>query len=418
MPPRRRAILTVAATLAAGIAGLAMVTAAQPAQAGEVGLVTTADGRTLEGQITDNGQTITVTVRGVSTTIDKTNVASVDYATFADRFRDRLALLGDGDIKGRLDLAREALDRKEYDLSFSAIDSALSIDPLDREGRRLSLYVQRQMTLDQASTRAADPADADAMAATEIADEPPTPGQTRLSPEQINRLRQIELQPGDRVRVRFLNNVRKRFVDTQAGVDIRAFIRRTDTDQALQIIRNGTRDMLPDVQIITDPSAIHLFGRHIHVPVLQGCATSACHGGDNAGNFKLLNTRLNTQVMLTNYFLITSYRQPADPDAGEERSPFGGGAIDMVERTKGERSLLYQYALPRRLAATKHPPVRGWDGMLRNVNDRFARDLVGWMNVDLASVRPDYDEIDFALVPRKKAETTTDATEPTTEPTR
>ena len=403
-----------------GLAGISLVAAAAPGSAAaQQGVVTTRDGRQLEGEIRDVGSAVTITHRGVTSQISKDDVASVDYATFAQRIQDRLAAALDGDVAARIEIAGDALGRKEYTLALQATDAALAIDPLDRDARRMANTIAQQMQLDRATTRRSElSADPSASSA-----EPPVGRRRTLDAAQINRLRQLELRPGDRVRIRFNNNVRRRFADSQAGLDIRAFIRREETEQALEILALGTRDMVDDVQVLSDPLAIETFGRRIHTAVLQGCATAGCHGGESAGDFRLITGRQNAETMLTNFYLLNTYvREVArvdDPNAARDaRSPFAASAVYAVERGRATSSLLYQYALPRKLATTRHPAVRGWDGVVRSVNDRLARDLVQWMDGDLAAVRPDYEDISFTLPARRAQNDSADdaASEPTTQP--
>ena len=124
-----------------------------------------------------------------------------------DGFEAALAALDVNDAAGRVTLAREAFDRKEYALSLKALDAAVVIDPLNRDARQLQNSINAQMQLDSQSRR--DPTARPVESATT---EPAAPPRLLrgLNPEQINRVRQLELRREDRVRIQFRNNVRKR----------------------------------------------------------------------------------------------------------------------------------------------------------------------------------------------------------------
>ena len=367
----------------------------------DVGVVTTTDGTTYEGEITQKDGSTIVVRHGVRTTIADEEVAGIDYAPYVERFRTRLAGLPEDDVDGRVTLAREAFDRGEYALAADAAESALEINPLHREARQLSSLIAQQRAL--STSRPAD--------ATPAAGGGSRQREHGLDADQINRLRQLELKPGDRARISFRDNVRKRFIESIPGASYQSFAARTDVDQALLILRDGTPEMVSDVVIMNDPDGIATFQRRLHGAIISGCATSACHGGDRAGDFRLIGQTPDPATAITNFYLLNKYHRDAPLQPNQF---FGGRGVDMIDRANGRQSLLYQYSLPRNLAETKHPLVRGWDGIARNDNDRFMRELVTWMEHGLTRIRA-ADDFDFSLGATAAAETST--TTPSTLPT-
>src|SRR5690606_11656804 len=84
-----------------------------------------------------------------------------------------------------------------------------------------------------------------------------------LDDEQINRIRQTELQPADavrernRVRVSFRNNAINRFVDTQQGLSFRAFNRQDDVVKAIHILESNVDPSIKqDVVITSEPVSL------------------------------------------------------------------------------------------------------------------------------------------------------------------
>lgn len=402
------------------------------------GTLVTVDGQRLDGDITETRENVTIVRHGVKTVLPRDHVAQIDYASYATRFDAALAALKEDDVAGRITLAREAFDKREYALAQRAVDQALEINPLNREAHEMNRVIGNQLMLEAAkkkpSTRPTT------RATTTAADTDPSSTPKRklrgLSPEQINVVRQMELKSGDQVRVQFRNNARKAFVDSQPGLSFREFNTLTDTGQALAILDKGSDEVKRDVVILSDPSTIQTFGRRLHTAVVQGCATSQCHGGNAAGNFKLLTGTPDASTLVTNFYLLMTYER-ADANVGV--SPFARSVVGMIDRTNADNSLLFQYALPRAKARHKHPEVRNWDGMFVGPTDRIAVDLLRWIGTELAPVEPDYG-FSFSLLPSTKpadsvpaestssAETTgevqadaetasTDAENATTEPT-
>src|SRR3954471_22356898 len=97
------------------------------------GVIRTVDGQTYDGEIDDkkDPEALIVTVRGITTRIERARVASVQYPTAGaqQNFSDRLAHLPAKDVRGRLALAREAFNAHDYPTARAAVDQAIAIDP-------------------------------------------------------------------------------------------------------------------------------------------------------------------------------------------------------------------------------------------------------------------------------------------------
>lgn len=385
-------------------AGIIVLSAATFLLAGRQGSVVTSDGQRIEGEITETRETVTVIRNGVTSVLPKDQVAEIDYSTFAERFERTLDGLAKDDVDGRLKLAREAFDQREYELAQRAVDAAMEINPVSRPARDMSRAIANQLTL-EATQRNPPPTPA---TRPDSSDEPPaTRRRTRgLSADQINIVRQKELQAGDNVRIQFRNNVKKVYVDSQPGLTFREFNTLNDVAQGLQMIEHGSDDVRRDVVILNDPRSIRVFGQRIHTSILQGCATSQCHGGEGAGAFQLMTVRADPTMLITNFYLLNQFHRLSD----SSDAIFAPRQESMVERSKARESLLYQYSLPRAKAKFKHPEVRNWDGLFMNETDRLAADLEKWMDHELIPVKPDYG-FTFSLAP-----TTSPTTQPPEEP--
>src|SRR2546429_567733 len=94
--------------------------------AGKPGIVKTRDGRTLEGDVDEKADGVTVTLRGIPTTITRENVDSVQYTGSIDeQYKERLEKLPKNPTAAdHLALARWCFDLKAYELARKEVDAA------------------------------------------------------------------------------------------------------------------------------------------------------------------------------------------------------------------------------------------------------------------------------------------------------
>jgi predicted CxxxxCH...CXXCH cytochrome family protein len=390
------------------------------------GSITTRDGRTIVGDITDAGdaQTLNITVHGVTASVDRANVTSIVYADdFVKEFNTRLAALDPKDVAGRLALARWALDNQQYDLARQAATAAQGIDPASVDARTLLDEVQDQQVLNAKAGGTPKPTGTPAATGTPAGGSPagtgtpatPTPAPAPTGPvdarfltaDDINSIRQLELRSDEtNVRIIFANDVRRRFL---AGSTMKAaeFDSLTPTGQALAIIKSGDPHLTKDVRIDSDPAAMVEYRTRIQPKLLAGCAASNCHGGPKAGDFYLYTPAETTPAWYTNYYILTQAKAQVN-----SATAFGSGPVTMplLDSTHPGSSLLIQFALPMTVAGTPHPKVDGFKPALGGAQDAQYQQIVHWMSFSLNSFQPDYG-IKFTVPTGKTA-----STQPTTRP--
>jgi tetratricopeptide (TPR) repeat protein len=351
------------------------------------GVVVTKDGRKFEGEITEKNDQVIVNIRGVDMTLAREDITSIIYPeAFNKEFEDRLAKLDKNDVAGRIALARWAFDRRQYGKAREALDSAIALDPNNREAADLQQVITSQMRLE--SNKA--PADARTLPTP-----PPNPtGAERrfLSAADINLMRQKELQSTDKVNVRFENNVEKRFMKYR-NLQFNDFNALKPVDKALKILDEGDETMKADVKILGDPASIFEYRTTIQPIVLNGCATSNCHGGPKGADFILYNPADNDQAVYTNLYILLRYKMKTNEPAS---GVFGSSQRKMVDRGQGARSILVQYGLPVDVAELDHPIVAGYDGVFRTMQDLRMKQVADWMDHSLKQPDPDYGDIKFA----------------------
>jgi hypothetical protein len=384
---------------------------------GRPGVLVTRQGQTLNGDIKEQDQTYVVTIRGIDTIVQRRDVVSVEFHEDVEKqFQEKLARLGPKDVKGRIELARWAFDRDQYDLARKALEAARAIEPNNADATRMLETVQSQIRLERAAqTR---PAGAAPRApSTSPSTQPTGPATTSrhlLTADDINIIRQLEINPKQdtQLRVTFNNDVRKRFI-TEENLNPASFASLRPQEQALRILDYGTPQMRRDVQIMSDPAAMLEYRRVIQPLVLQNCATSNCHGGTagGAGGLFLFSPADNDAMTYTNFYILQSYRQPGEQTGGV----FGGADLRMIDRASPRQSLLVHYALPPTIAEFDHPDVRGYRPALRNRDDPNYARLLDWITFALVPTREASDYgIDYQ--PPGRTAATRPATAPATQP--
>lgn len=330
------------------------------------GVVRTTDGKTLEGDIVERDGKVQVTANGIVTRLDVEDVASIEYGSPEERLRKQHDAVAEGEYEARLAIARQAMNRDLLDLAEEIASGVRGDEPGNARAGQLLDQIARRRQIKQASgtgVRRDLPEQGGPGAATRAL----RPGDIGLlSDEQVNLIRQTELQPADatrernRVRVNFRDGVINRFVENQPGLDFRTFDRQEDVVKALYILEsNADRAVKDDVVITSEPTSLLSYLREVEPIILNGCATSGCHGSAGQGDFMLYPTARNTATSYTNYYYVNTYSKPIhDGTSGA----FGEGPVarKLVDRINVDQSLLLNYMLPPDLALYAHPRVKGF----------------------------------------------------------
>ena len=391
------------------------------------GKVTTLQGQTFEGDVTEkpdtgevvivqpNGQRVTLNARNVRVQYDPNAPATTPGAgapaagSVQDQFQKRMAVLAPRDAQGRIQLARWAFERNEFDLAKQAVNDAMQIDPRNQEARSLLVTIEAQQKLQtraqaggqgqpqgQGGNRPAAPGAAAAGGQGQPQPQPQEPGQGQgqaaaggmpplLNPDQVNIIRQAEWGRNDRnVRVRLQNDVKRRYLQRSRDVRPADFNNLNGVEQGWQIVKNGTDDMVNDVRLTNDPLALHEYRTIVQRAILPTCAAAACHGGGGSGGrFQLYPRADHESEAFANFLRLSTYTW----SAGEGKNV---RKYAMIDRDRPADSLLIQFALPQNLADTPHPDVPGFKPVFRTLKDPRYDQFLRWISNDLAPLQKDY----------------------------
>jgi hypothetical protein len=395
------------------VLGLMLCVLTASAALAKQGVVKTKNGQTYEGDVEEKSDgSVVVTIKGIQTKMARSDVSSVSYPEDYDKqLADKRAKLDKADVKGRIALARDAFNNKRYTECRDILEEALVIDPNNTEANDLRETAMAQIRLERAKQQNPPPATEPRLSATTSTTGPAESGDKRfLKPADINTIRQYELQESETdVPIRFERDVKRRYATKLSNRPIEQFMSLTAMQQAADILKNGPPEMRNDVKIMRDPQAMMIYRRTIQPYLLPNCATSQCHGGNNAGHLVLISPADSDQATYTNFFNLQAYKRKASGGAGV----FAQGEMRLIDRTQPGKSLILQYSIPQNLAEFDHPDVQGYKPALRGPDDIKYRQILSWIH---DSLNPSLDQPNYGINFPVPGATTHPATAPTTQP--
>lgn len=218
-----------------------------------------------------------------------------------------------------------------------------------------------------------------------------------LAPEQIALMRVYEVNLADNPRVEVPREVIQAIIDryadnplipaTREGRD--QLFRQSGPEILRLLFRLRARDLYPMVRVLDQPVGVRRFRDEVfRAWVAQGCATSDCHGGSEAGRLILPSLRPGSDATVsTALYILQQYRTNQNEPLLNFDSP--------------ERSVLLEMALPRDESRRPHPPVlrpAPGGGPARDVfrspfnsrDDRRVAAAVEWLK-SMYQPRPEYE---------------------------
>ncbi|MDX2132279.1 MAG: hypothetical protein SFY69_09525 [Planctomycetota bacterium] len=362
------------------------------------------DGRRLTGLIVEHSPTrVVLAINGIATPFDGTSVASVvPLPSVEERYLQLRATIDDEDIDGLLRLAEWLRARGRLDLALWEIDGVLRIEPANQNAKDLRTLVVEQQKIRDARRSPDEPA-SEQIGPGE-ADRPAFP---LLTPAQINLVRLYEVDLKNPPKLLIPKPVVRRFLDRYAGRDVEGlgtvpvspegrevFLRQKAADVLAWMFALRAREFYPEVQVLENPASLRVFRDDVHRTWLMNtCATTRCHGGEDAGRLWLFNQRHGSDASaLTNLLILSRFRTRDN--------------LGLIDFEQPERSPLLDFGLPREQALFKHPDVAGLDrgrwrpAFVGRDDDRYLR-AVQWIRM-MYRPRSDY-PVDYTP-PRPRAE--------------
>ncbi|TVQ60530.1 MAG: tetratricopeptide repeat protein [Phycisphaerales bacterium] len=333
--------------------------------------------------ISQDDTTIVLRVGAVDVRVPREDVEHLNVQRPArERYRELRSLIDDADSERLLQLAEWLRERGLYDEAMEEIAHVLSIEPDNPEALRLRLLINRLIALRERT------ANDDAREPRERAVPRRAPVETDfplLSEEQINLIKVYELDLSNPPRIIIPRATVERFLERYSEHPLvpttregrTAFHRKPAAEILDVMFRVRARDLYADIRVIGNPASIDRFRDAVSRGWLAtACASTACHGGDAAGSFRLYARRPHSdEGVYTNFLIIDRHRMSGD--------------VPLINYEQPALSPLLQMGLPRDDSAYPHPNVRGWRPAFRNAQDRRFRQTVDWIE-SLYKPRPEH----------------------------
>ena len=374
------------------LGGLCAVALAS-ASASHGGIVETRDGRTIEGDITEQGDQIIIDRHGMRFSLDRSEVRSISNSnSIQDEYKRRHDRLTGGDVRGRIELARWLLEKKQYDLARQVLSEARQFSLRNPDVIAMQQVVDRQQDLDDLQTRKRGPVQVATLdnaglppataPASRPTSRPADDGPIRpLADDEINIVRQNEWNSGENMRATFKNNVRRTYAAAM-NLNLPDFNRMTPAAQAWEILKNGTPEMKSSVILLQDPVAIAQY-KVLERSVVSGCAV--CHTvGKNNTKFSLIWPVNGNPSTYANFLILSKYS-----------AKVGDREYHMIDRTNPTDSLLLDFATsPAGVlrGMPSHPPLDGKYRGISPAEPRYKR-LQDWLTQSVNPQTPDYSMI-------------------------
>ncbi|MFQ5411128.1 MAG: hypothetical protein ACE5EC_02485 [Phycisphaerae bacterium] len=229
-----------------------------------------------------------------------------------------------------------------------------------------------------------DPGDSEPAEEPDAHETAPAPPLRKLTVEEINRIRFMELRgmrlskthTPDRVTVKIPRDTIDAFLtmmedhpDFHGQRSRRAFLKKTAPQKLHYIARFGGPDYADKVTITSDPEIFIEFQRTVLPTVLRSCATSACHISthENAMGFRLFKDPKKTAASTYANFIVLN------------ELSLGGHRV--IERARPIESLLLTYMLPRREVRVplRHPGEVDYKPVFQKTSARRFQRIKQWI---------------------------------------
>lgn len=342
--------------------------------------------------VREEDRKVTLSTRGEHITLDLADAVEFDHlGPVLETYTALRAATPDQDIPARVYLVYWLRDRGAYLAALDEAESILSAEPFNHEVNQLRTWLTEQVRL---RIRARERS----MPSTQGEEEGPTRRKIQnfpvLTPEEVNLIRVYEVDFKNPPRLLITRSVVEQFIDLYSDneymprtAEARQALLRRDPLTVLDLMfRVQARPLYGEVRVQEDPAALRLFREQVHRTWLVGsnssCASSACHGGQEAGMLYLNNSRTNQDATVyTNFLILERFRL-------KDGTP-------LINYDEPAESPLLQMALPRERSRRPHPEVgrtegrRGWRPYFRDEEDLRFKRAVDWIRA-MYKPRPDY----------------------------
>lgn len=356
--------------------------------------------------ISQDDKTIVLSISGLRTELPLAEVESMlVLPSVEERYAILRGAISEHDVDAILNLARWLRERERYALAHREAERVLQIEPNNATAIELKRQLEAQMKVlgqkvpaKDEGVKAGPREGVDALPPAERGEFP------LLTDEQINLIRVFETDLRDPPRMIIKRGVVEAFLDKYSGTVVegkgmvpvnpegrKQFLAQRPSAILSWFFDLRAREFYSQVQIEENPRSLRLFRDNVHRTWLMNtCATSKCHGGEEAGTLYLNNRNpASDRSTYTNFLIMERFRTTQ--------------GLALINYNEPSKSLILQYGLPRERAAFKHPEAGGqsrrWSPAFTGEEDPRFRAAVEWIE-SMYDQRPDYPIQYKAPVPR------------------
>ncbi len=276
------------------------------------------DGRRMAGMLVsrDRKETI-IRIAGINSSIAAELIDRVEVLPpVLERYKELRATIKDDDVDRLLLLVDWLGSRKQFEQALMELDLIDKQQPVNAQARKLRTQITQQMEVEQAAKEKRNaggvPKGAPGLTV------PVAPGFSVLTADDVNLVRvyQVDLDnPPKLVMPReMVDELIKRYADsakiptTEEG---RQGLYRKRPSQILRLaFELKARELYPQVKVMEEPPQMKLFRDNVWRGwVSSSCATTKCHGGEEAGRLWLLNRKTSADATVyTNYMIMHKFK--------------------------------------------------------------------------------------------------------------
>lgn len=353
------------------------------------------DGKSLTGLLLrENKDELTIRISGIETPIATSRIDRYQILPpILERYRQYRESIGE-DPDQILTLVRWLQARERFELALIELERVFKLDPNSKEALALKNVLESQIEL-RDSARSGREAKGPAPAATgpvEVERSPAREVFPLLSDAQVGLIKVYEVDFNHPPRLVIPRETIARMLEkyqgnallpvTQEGRD--GIYRKPALDVLDLMFRLRAREFYSEVQVLDQPRSMRLFRDDVQAGwLINSCATTACHGGDEAGRLMLINRKPRAEAAVYTNFIILDRFRLSDGTA-------------LINYDDPEKSPLLQMGLPRGDALFQHPVVprgaRGhdvWKPTFRNPQENSFERTVDWIKA-MYRPRPEY----------------------------
>ncbi|MFG0283948.1 MAG: hypothetical protein ACF8R7_05955 [Phycisphaerales bacterium JB039] len=329
---------------------------------------------------------IVLEISGIEASFPIGRIARMEkLPSIEDQYLANRRLIPDHDVGQLLKLVDWLVENERFGIALQELDAILERTPGSVAATQARLEVVAKMQLRQ--QRAPD--DAERSPRTDPEFDFPL-----LTPAQVNLLKVYEVDLSNPPRMLVDAETVQRLISAfsddpripQTAEGREALASRSEAEILALMFQLQARDFYGQVQILDLPEAFKRFRTDVHGQwLLNRCASPRCHGGVDAGRFRLARPERRPnrdEVLLTNFLILERFRT-SDGKA-------------LIDYDQPERSPLLHLAIQRENSLYPHPEVPGpagrgdlWRPQFRTERDPGALRTLEWIR-SMYMPRPDY----------------------------